>query len=81
MIVAEKHITSKQQWWIQLKNVDSGKTSFDISVNTGQILMGFEEDTPAKLHQHAHHMRLLDKDLVKKLLTSNQDIGCSSMTY
>ena len=28
--------------------VDSGKTFFDISVNTGQICMGFEADTPEK---------------------------------
>ena len=28
---------------------DSGKTFFDISVNTGQICMEFEADTPQKL--------------------------------
>ena len=27
-------------------NVDSGKTFFAISVNTGRIYMGFEKDTP-----------------------------------
>ena len=44
---AENHVTSKQQQWrIPLKNpVYSGKTFFDISVNTGQIGMGFEADT------------------------------------
>ena len=42
-------MTSKQQWPIPLKNpVDSGKTFFNISVNTGQIDMGFEADTPEK---------------------------------
>ena len=30
------------------KTVNSGKTLFDISVNTGQICMGFEADTPEK---------------------------------
>ena len=41
-------MTSKQQQWrIPLKNpVDSGKTFFDISLNTGQVGMGFEADTP-----------------------------------
>ena len=69
-------MTSKQQqWWMPLKkNVDSGKTFFDISVNTGQICMGFEAEIPEKLKQQAHRMRLSDKDLVKKLLTSNRKI-------
>ena len=31
-----------------LKPFDSGKTFFDISVNAGQICMGFEADTPEK---------------------------------
>ena len=48
--------------------IDSGKTFFDISVTTGQIGMEFEADTPQKWQQHAHCMRLSDKDLVKKLL-------------
>ena len=62
-------------WRISLKKpVDSGKTFIDISVNTGQICKGFEADTPEKLQQHAHCMRLLDKDLVKKLLTRNPKI-------
>ena len=30
------------------KPVDSGETFVDISVNTGQICMGFEADTPEK---------------------------------
>ena len=49
--MVENHITSKQQqWWIPLKSpVDSGKTFFYISVNTGQIGMGFEADTPEKM--------------------------------
>ena len=43
-------MTSKQQQWqIPLKKpVNSGKTFFDIFVNTGQICMGFEADTPEK---------------------------------
>ena len=54
-----------------LKPLDSGKTFFDISVNASQICMGFEADTPEKRQQHGHYMRLSDKDLVKKVLTSN----------
>ena len=50
MTTLENHVTSKQQQRrISLKNpVDSGKTFFDISVNTGQIDMGFEAGTPKK---------------------------------
>ena len=53
IITAKNHVTSKQQQWrIPLKNpVDSDKTSFDISVNTGQICMGFEAETPEKRPQ------------------------------
>ena len=36
---AENHVTSKNP-------VDSGKTFIDISVNTGQVGMGFVADTP-----------------------------------
>ena len=32
----------------------SGKTFFDISVNTDQIGMGFEADTPGERKQHVH---------------------------
>ena len=56
------------------KTVDSGKTLFDISVDTGQICMGFEADTPEKGQLQAFCMRLSDKDLVKKLLRSNRKI-------
>ena len=47
ILTAENHVTSKQQQWrIPLKNpVDSGKTFFDMSTNTGQICIGFETDT------------------------------------
>ena len=39
-------LQKQQQWRIPLKNpVNSDKTFFDISVNTGQIGMGFEADT------------------------------------
>ena len=42
-------MTSKQQQWrIPLKTVDSGKTFFDISVNTDQIGRKFEADNPEK---------------------------------
>ena len=45
---AENHMTSKQQQWrIPSKSpINSGKTFLDISVNTGQICLGFEADTP-----------------------------------
>ena len=33
--------------------IDSGKTFFDISVNTDQIGMGYEADIPEKFQQHA----------------------------
>ena len=71
---AENHMTSNQQQWrIPSKSpINSGKTFLDISVNTGQICLGFEADTPQKRQQHAHCMRLSDKDLVKKLFTSNR---------
>ena len=64
-----------------LKQKLSIQAFFDISVNTGQICMGFEADTPKKWQQQAHCMRLSDKNLVKKLLTSNQIFGCSSITF
>ena len=72
---AENHMTSKQQQWrIPSKSpINSGKTFLDISVNTGQICLCFEADIPPKKRQqHAHCMRLSDKDLVKKLFTSNR---------
>ena len=59
------------------KNIDSGKTFFDISVNTGQICIGFEADTLKKWQQHAHCMWLSDKDLVILLLK----FGCSSIIF
>ena len=70
----ENHVTSKQQQWRKpLKNtVDSGRTFFDISVKISQICMCVEADTPEKVQQHAHCMRLSDKDLVNKLLQSNR---------
>ena len=42
---------------------DSGKTLFDISVNTGQICMKFEADTPQKL-KYAHLTKFSDKKLI-----------------
>ena len=50
LYMAENHVTLKQQQWrIPLKNpIISGKTFFDISINTGQIGMGFKADTPKK---------------------------------
>ena len=43
---------------------DSGKTLFDISVNTGQICMRFEADTPQKLLKYAHLSNFPDKKLI-----------------
>ena len=43
---------------------DSGKTLFDISVNTGQICMRFEADTPQKLLKYAHLTKFPDKKLI-----------------
>ena len=43
---------------------DSGKTLFDISVNTGQICMKFEADTPQKLLKYAHLIKFSDKKLI-----------------
>ena len=53
---------------------DSGRTFFDISLNTDQIGIGFEADTHEKMTATCHRMRLSDKDLGKKLLTSNRKI-------
>ena len=36
------------------------KTFFDISINTGQIWMGFKAGALEKWQQHAHRMRLSD---------------------
>ena len=59
-------ISKQQQCLIPLKNlVNSCKTFFDISVNTVQIGMGFEANTLKKCQQHAQHVPLSDKDLVK----------------
>ena len=43
---------------------DSGKTLFDISVNTGQICMRFEADTLQKLLKYAHINKFPDKKLI-----------------
>ena len=43
---------------------DSVKTLFDISVNTGQICMKFEADTPQKLLKYAHLTKFSDKHLI-----------------
>ena len=76
LCTAENDVTLKQQQCrIPLKTpVVSGNTFFYISINTGQICMGFEADTLEKRQQHAHCMQLSDKDLVKKLLASNRKI-------
>ena len=42
----------------------SNKTFSYISINTGQIRMGFKAGTPEKLKKLAHLMRLSDKGLV-----------------
>ena len=43
---------------------DSGKSLFDISVNTGQICMKFEADTPQNLLKYAHLIKFSDKKLI-----------------
>ena len=43
---------------------DSDKTLFDISVNTGQICMKFEADTPHELLKYAHLTKFSDKKLI-----------------
>ena len=43
---------------------DSGKTLFDISVNTGQICMRFEANTPQKLLKYAQLTKFPDKKLI-----------------
>ena len=49
VVMAENRVTSKQQWRIPLKkNIDLGKTFFYVSINTDEICMGFEADTPEK---------------------------------
>ena len=53
-------MTSKQ------KQSNQVRLSFDISINPGQICMGFEADTPERLQQRAHCMRLSDQDLVAR---------------
>ena len=55
------------------KPFDSGKTFFDISVNTGQICMGFDADTLEKMTA-TWPLYATFKDLVKKLLKRNQKI-------
>ena len=42
----------------------SNKTFFYISINTGQIRMGFKAGTPEYLQKLAHLMRFSDKGLV-----------------
>ena len=55
----------QQQWRIPLKNFDSGKIFFNTSDNTGLICMEFKADTSEKSQQHAYHLRVSDKVLVK----------------
>ena len=43
---------------------DSGKTLFDISVNTGQICMKFEADTLQILLKYVHLTKFPDKKLI-----------------
>ena len=63
LITVENNVTSKQQQWrIPLNNP---------SINTDQICMGFKADTPENESKRAIVSDFLDKDLVKKLLTSN----------
>ena len=43
---------------------DSGKTLFDISVNTDHICMKFEADTPQKLLKYTHLTKFSGKRLI-----------------
>ena len=43
---------------------DSGKPLFDISINTGQICMKFEADTPQILLKYVHLNKCPDKKLI-----------------
>ena len=63
-------MTSKRQKWrIPLKTpVDSGKAFFDISVNTGQICIGFEADTPEKGRSG---QKVIDEQPKNQLLVNN----------
>ena len=82
IITAENHVILKQQQWpIPLKTVDSGNTFFNISVNNGQICMGYEANILAKWQQQAHCMRLKDKDLVKSYWRATEKFGCLSITH
>ena len=49
---------------VRYKPYDSDNNFFDISVNTGQICIGFEVDKLKNYKKHVHLIRLLDKDLV-----------------
>ena len=57
--MVENHLTLKDT-----KTLDSGKTFFDISVNTDRIYMRLQADTLKKLQKYEHFMRLLNKGLV-----------------
>ena len=63
---AENRVTSTTMADTIENTVDSGMTFFDISVKAGQIYMALEADIPGERPQHAHCMRLFDKDLVNK---------------
>ena len=46
MYTVENHVTSKQRQWripLKKKTIDSGKTFYDISTNTGQIYIGLKQ--------------------------------------
>ena len=47
---------------------DSSKTLFDISVNTGQMCMKFEADTPQKILKNAHLTIFPDKKADLKVI-------------
>ena len=62
-------MTLEEQIWQNLsKSLDSGKTYYDIFVNTCQICIWFKADTPEKLQKLAQLMRLTDKDLLYFLI-------------
>ena len=67
-------MTSKQQqWWIPLKK-HSGKTFFDISVNTGQVCMGFKANIPvnSKFAKDGHATFIFPRYLLQIPCQSDQ---------
>ena len=76
IVMVENHVTSKQQQWrIPLKNpsIQVRFVCLIFPIILVRLAWGLKQ-IPEKIQQHAQCMRLSDKDLVKKLLTSNRKI-------